>query len=222
MMTTVLRSTYPAPLKMATLASHMITSSVLLYPAFALGTVLDIFIDSSPVSEAGILCRGTIGFAMPLLATAETDLEPALTHCLPFGSLLNEVSAIRARTPLQIGIQVHINVLFESEVLVKHFFRPKFSNVFSTVFLSAVLVRTLNEYDLAVGYHVVKVVRDAFATESMATATQTMHILCLEVHIADFTHHSLFLWYYLGIRLYLSSMCIDYLYYTSSCWNSSS
>lgn len=87
---------------------------------------------------------------MPLKTTFEAHFKSTFTlHFLLF-ALLNKVVTIRSRTPLEIRIQVNINVFLESEILVEYFLRSEFPNLVASVLFWARLPSTLNLLHLAI------------------------------------------------------------------------
>jgi hypothetical protein len=95
------------------------------------------------------------------IAAGKADIEPALASNHAIGPFLNIVCAIGFGAPPKVGVQVHIDVLFELEVLIIDLLRAKVPDVFPRVLHGARLVGTLDASHLAIGYVVFQVVNNA-------------------------------------------------------------
>lgn len=145
-------TTEPAPLELAAIASHMITSSNLFNASLAFRAVSDISVWSSPTKEILINYCITTWVPMPNLPALKAHLKAALTLNsigLPF---CNEMSAVWPRAPSKIRIHVHIYILFELEILLVELLRAKFSDVLTCILSLASCICTFYNTDLAIGY----------------------------------------------------------------------
>ena len=97
----------------------MIASSILFCSGFALWTILDIApVIFGPLLKAGIIL-GPAATIMICIAAGKADSEPAQASYHAIGPFFNIVCAIGPGAPSEVGVQVHIDVLFKLEVLIK-------------------------------------------------------------------------------------------------------
>jgi len=113
------------------------------------------------------------------------------------------VRAVRPRTPLHQRVQIHINVLLESQILFVDLLRAKLTDVFPVVLTGTGLVGTFDDLDLAVLDHEVQILGDAADTESVRTGAQALHLLDSRVIVADLAHRPFVLLLRLDERLSL-------------------
>lgn len=99
MMSSILSSTYPAPLVMTVNASHMIAPFILFDPYFALRTVSHIPTIDCPLFEILIHCVLTFYVSVPLLTTIETNFKSTLALDFTFISFSYIVVTVRSWAP---------------------------------------------------------------------------------------------------------------------------
>ena len=87
---------------------------------------------------------------MPGLSTLEAEVVAALTRHMIVPILAHETTTVRAGTPSQVRICVHINVFLEPQILLKDLFRAKLSDIFPCILRRACLVRALDLVYLSV------------------------------------------------------------------------
>lgn len=116
--------------------------------------------------------------------------------------------AVRPRTPLHQRVQIHIDVLLESQILFVDLLGAKLSDVIPVVLAGAGLVGTFNDLDLAVLYYEVEILGDAADAESVRAGAQALHILDSRVFVADLAHRP----FVLLLRLYERLSLRDPLY----------
>ena len=164
----------------------MIASRYLLDSRLALGTVANIPIAGSP----SVKVRVNIGITLPTvprLPALEAHLKPALTIHPVALAFRDEPVAVRSRTPLEVRVCVHVNILLELEVLLEDLLRAELPNIFSRVLGRASRVCSLDLLNLAIGDVERYVVSHAVQTESMRAGLDSMKILFSIVFIADVT-----------------------------------
>ena len=88
---------------------------------------------------------------MPGLSALEAEVVATLTRHMIFPILADETTTIRAGTPPQVRVCVHVNVFLKSQVLLKDLLRAKLSDVFPSVLRRACLVRALDLVNFSVG-----------------------------------------------------------------------
>jgi hypothetical protein len=88
---------------------------------------------------------------MPGLSALEAEVVATLTCHMIFPILADETTTIRAGTPPQVRVCVHVNVFLKSQVLLKDLLRAKLSDVFPSVLRRACLVRALDLIHFSVG-----------------------------------------------------------------------
>ena len=91
----------------------MIASRYLFDSCATFGAVPYVAIIRCPSIEVLVYHIGTLSFPMPLDATLEANLVTALAPDLGCLTFLDEVIAVRAWTPSEIWVHVHVNVLFK-------------------------------------------------------------------------------------------------------------
>ena len=87
---------------------------------------------------------------MPDLSALEAEVVAALTRHMIVPILAHEPTTVRAGTPSQVRVCVHINVFLKSQVLLKDLLRAKLSDVFPSVLTRACLVRALDLVNFSV------------------------------------------------------------------------
>jgi hypothetical protein len=90
----------------------MIAAVNLLYSHFAFGTIAHI-ITESPLLQIPFLCLFTFHVAMPFNATVKTHFKTTLALHSPAFTFFYIVVAVRSKAPLQIRVQVNINVFLK-------------------------------------------------------------------------------------------------------------
>jgi hypothetical protein len=169
----------------------VVAATVFFDPAPAFRAVLNISVFLSPVLEAPIVDLVAAHPRMVCLPTSEADLLPARAdNFLPLGGFGDKVYAIRARTPLEIGVGVHIKVLLKAKILPEQLLRTEFLDICPPILLLTGLISTFYDPHLPVGDIKFEVVRDAGKAEPVLAARQTMHLMWQEILIADLAHHS--------------------------------
>ena len=140
----------PTPFMIASRAGHMIATTILFCSGFALWTILDIaLIIFGPLMKADIIL-GPAAAIMIGITAGKADIKPALASDHAIGPFLNIECALGLGAPSEVRVQVHIDVLFELEVLLINDFRAKVSDVFPRVLHGALIVRTLDTPHLAI------------------------------------------------------------------------
>jgi hypothetical protein len=145
----VFTSTKPTPLVIASTTCHVITAWHFLNSYFALGTILNI-LTRCPFLKILIHSILTPYIAMPLNATIKTDFKSTFTSHSSFLAFLNISIAVWSWTPLQVRVYVYINVLFEFQVLIIDFLRPKLSDFIPSELILALILSTLNLFNLTI------------------------------------------------------------------------
>lgn len=88
---------------------------------------------------------------MPALSALEAEVVAALTRRIVVTTTLShEATTVRAGTPSQVRVCVHVNVFLKPQVLLKDLLRAELSDVFPCVLGGACLVRTLDLVNLTV------------------------------------------------------------------------
>ena len=87
---------------------------------------------------------------MPALSALEAEVVATLTRHMIFPILAHETTTVRAGTPSQVRVCVHVNVFLKPQVLLKDLLRAELSDVFPCVLGGACLVRTLDLVNLTV------------------------------------------------------------------------
>jgi len=107
----------------------MITSIKLVTRNAAVGAKLAL-IGLFPVDEF-LFVRSTLLAWVGELTTLETDAGTTFTLCcfIEHASLFDIAIAARFRTPLQIGVQIHVNVQLELQEFLVDFFRAKLAHI---------------------------------------------------------------------------------------------
>lgn len=113
-----------------------------------------------PLLKPDIILSAAAAIVIGITA-GKADFETALASDHTIGPLLNIVGAIRPGAPSEVGVQVHIDVLFELKVLVIDVFGAKVPDVFPRVLHGARLVSTLYAPHLAIGNVVLQIVNNA-------------------------------------------------------------
>ena len=108
----------PTPLMIAGRACHMIATTIFFCSGFALWTILDIaLVFFGPLIKADIILSPAAAIMVGITA-GKADFKPALASNYAIGPFLNVECAIWPGAPPEVGVQVHIDVLFELEVLI--------------------------------------------------------------------------------------------------------
>jgi hypothetical protein len=151
----------PTPLMIASRTGHMIAATILFCSGFAFWTILDIaLVIFCPLIKADIILSPAAAIMIGITA-GKADFKPALASNHAIGPFLNIECAIGLGAPPEVGVQVHIDVIFELEVLFIDGFRAKVPDVFPRVLHGAGIVRALDAPHLAIGNVVLQIVNDA-------------------------------------------------------------
>ena len=151
----------PTPLMLAGRTGHMIATTILFCSGFAFWAILDIaLVIFGPLIKADIILCPAAAIMIGITA-GKADIKSALASNHAIGPFLNIECAIRPGAPPKVGVQVHIDVLFELEILIIDGFRAKMPDIFPCVLHGARIVRALDAPDLAIGNVVLQIVYDA-------------------------------------------------------------
>jgi hypothetical protein len=155
------RTADPTPLMIASWTGHMIASSILFCSGFALRTILDIaLVLFGPLLKPDIILGPAAAIVVGITA-GKADFKTALASDHAIGPFLNIVGAIGSGAPPEVGVQVHVDVLFELKVLVIDVFGAKVPDIFPRVLHGARLVSTLYAPHLTIGNVVLQIVNNA-------------------------------------------------------------
>ena len=111
----------------------------------------------------------TTPVSVPGLQTVETELSPALTRDFISLSSAHPATAVGARTPLLIWIQIDVSILQESLVLLKHVLTHKSLDDVRSKLKRATNSWTVDSKDFALIDLCVEISFDALKTKLMQT-----------------------------------------------------
>ena len=187
----------PAPVLFAATTGHVIAARDLLCADIAPGTVLDVAVVPDPLLKFSITDIGAPDTAMSSRAAPHADSSLALVavrFSLEAASSLSNATAVGLRTPLEPGVEIDIDVLFELEVLLVDIFRAESMDVFSGVSLFAVRSHAGDLQHLSVLDLSLQVAHLAVFAECML-ALQTEHVrlgVLLEADVASLLWSTVF------------------------------